>query len=54
MYVFTYAGWEGPCVERFDSAAALLGYVAGFTCGGTAKGKSVVVVMAECGREVRA
>lgn len=54
MYVFTYAGWQGPCVERFDSAAGLLGYVAGFTRGGTKNGESVIVMMNKCGSEVRA
>jgi hypothetical protein len=29
-YVFTWAGWEGPCVVREKEAAAILAYMAGF------------------------
>lgn len=34
-YVFTWAGWEGPVVHRFTSAAALCGFIAGYTNGNT-------------------
>lgn len=50
-YVFTWAGCEGPQVQRFEDARSLLAYAAGWCCP-TGEPTSQISVVSP--REIRA
>lgn len=51
-YVFTWANWDGPCVERHDTAEDLLAWAAGWQR--ESGGATLLIFRSPCLFEVRA